>query len=79
VRRRLHGRAQAGHAFLSLADLHEAVAEVHAGAMMRRLAREHAAETLGRARKIALVLERNDQICYVKDARGWKIAGLVGG
>src|SRR5215467_8365508 len=53
----LHGSAQAGDALVQLTKLDQAIAEVHARAVMPGIARQHAPEALGRAGEVAFVLQ----------------------
>src|SRR6266436_1560960 len=61
VRGGLHSRAQAGDAVIELAEFDQAIAEIHAGAVMRGVVRQHAPEALGRAGEVAFVLQRHSE------------------
>src|SRR5882762_5991210 len=61
VRGGLDGRAQAGDAVIQLAELDQAIAEIHAGAVMGGVVRQHAPEALGRASEVTFVLQRHSK------------------
>src|SRR5262252_820084 len=55
----LYRSAQAGDAFIQLPEFDQAIAEVHAGAVVHGVALEHAPEAFGRAREVAFILQGN--------------------